>query len=257
MAAVIGVLIWLTPSRDSGSPAPLPTGLSPALAARLNSPNAPASVCQLHDSAMLIVTADCTDCWLYPVDKAHALSSTYTPVLVQSKLRGGGALTPTADAALSSLFAAAERQKFKPRITSAYRSYKDQAWVFQTWVLSELREGVSLQTATERASAYSAQAGHSEHQLGTAVDLNCDECRAFDRSDSRNWKLWDFLAGHAHKYGFVVSYPKGLEALTGYDYEPWHLRYIGVLRATDLYNQGYLNESGACIISHLNRFPLR
>ena len=86
------------------------------------------------------------------------------------------------------------------RINSAFRSYREQARVFRTM--------------KERGRA--ARPGHSEHQLGTAIDLKLPTTAAID-----------WLGEHAFEYGFALSYPPGKQRLTGYRPEPWHMRFVG------------------------------
>jgi len=85
------------------------------------------------------------------------------------------------------------------------------------------------------ASMGSARPGHSEHQLGTVVDLGLagrDWSTGFSNSRATIW-----VEENAHKFGFVVSYPRGKTAITGYVWEPWHIRYVWVALATKLYQQ--------------------
>jgi LAS superfamily LD-carboxypeptidase LdcB len=105
---------------------------------------------------------------------------------------------------------------------SAYRSYSEQAATYAYWV-SVLGE--------EEASRISAKPGHSEHQLGTTVDLTdatvgFDLVESFGTTASGQW-----LMANAHLYGFALSYPACCEATTGYAYEPWHWRFIGPAHA--------------------------
>lgn len=105
------------------------------------------------------------------------------------------------------------------RIRSAYRSYAEQERTFAYWV-SVIGE--------EQARRESAVAGHSEHQLGTTMDFadpynGWELLESFEDSPSGIW-----LAEHAWEYGFALSYPKESEEVTGYIYEPWHHRYIGI-----------------------------
>ena len=234
---------------------PLPTfGVPPEVRAKIdavaNTANAEYLCPEFTDVGPVQVAA-CTDCWYYAVDKLHSLTALYTPPLVRSKLPGGGLIRPEAEAALTTLFAAAQLQGHSPVITSAYRSFTEQVATFDTWVAVEKQRQIPDAVAVERASRYSARAGHSEHQLGTAVDINCAGCSPFDTSDARNIGLWDFLEKHAQEYGFVISYPRGIEGLTGYQYEPWHVGYIGVPLATQLYDTGYVSGNGICLTRFL------
>jgi D-alanyl-D-alanine carboxypeptidase len=127
-----------------------------------------------------------------------------------------------------------------PTVLSSYRSYFDQAVAHNRWVVDD----------PANANEVSALPGHSEHQLGTAVDFGSPEMPSltssttdpfsplFDRTGEGQW-----LAQHAFEYGFSMSSPPGAEVLTGLAYEPWHYRYVGVEMAAYLHASGYyLNE---------------
>ena len=83
------------------------------------------------------------------------------------------------------------------------------------------------------------RAGHSEHQTGLAFDVcehtSPDTCinNGFDNTSQAKW-----ISENCYKYGLIVRYPQGKDAITGYMYESWHLRYVGVDLATKLYNNG-------------------
>ena len=158
------------------------------------------------------------------VDKQHALPSDYvppdlTPVPAAYVAPGYSAtLNATALAALQRMLDAAEGLGYDVRVVSGYRSYADQQYTYNYWV---------QQLGEAEADRVSARPGRSEHQLGTTADLG---------SASFGWDLRDefgstpegqWLEANGPTYGFVVSYPQGKEDITGYAYEPWHLRYIG------------------------------
>jgi len=161
------------------------------------------------------------------VDKIHKLPSTYIPLdLIPSELPGGGKLKREAANLLRKLFEEAERQSIKMKIVSAYRSFEDQEILFNYYVQQEIKSGAITEAdAVKRANNYSAKPGHSEHQLGTTVDINCYECEGLDIS-VENEKVWKFLDEYGPKYGFKISYTK--ENVAGYQYEPWHIRYHGL-----------------------------
>ena len=96
-------------------------------------------------------------------------------------------------------------------LSSTYRSYRYQEWLFQYWV-----DEIGL----ERAERSSARPGTSQHQLGTAIDFG-SITGPFAEHPAGRW-----LAGNAWKFGFSLSYPRGFEEITGYIFEPWHFRYI-------------------------------
>lgn len=183
-------------------------------------------------------TVICQDCKYAPIDKTTALSSTYIPSLVATDLPGGGMLTPETVAALKRMSDDVYSNGMTIYITSAYRSYIQQQSTFNYWVNRELAKGASAEVARQRANIYSAIPGHSEHQLGTTLDVKCIGCDAFSK-DVANTPLYQYLQQHAHEYGFVISYPQGKQHLTGYTYEPWHIRYIGVELASELQARGY------------------
>ncbi len=112
-------------------------------------------------------------------------------------------------------------------LVSGYRSYDDQYAIYNNYV------SMDGQAAADR---YSARPGHSEHQTGLAFDLNELE-ESFEHEPEGIW-----LAENCHKYGFIIRYPKGKEHITGYMFEPWHVRYLGVELATKVYNSGLTLE---------------
>jgi D-alanyl-D-alanine carboxypeptidase len=158
---------------------------------------------------------------------------------------------PEAASALADLFAEARKRGLAPSVTSAYRSYQEQEQTFAEWFQQEFSRAHSLDRAFDSANRYSALPGFSEHQLGTAVDLNCEGCIPFDGQDARNVVLWKFLENEAFRFGFVISYPRNVEALTGYRYEPWHIRYVGTAYATALFAQNYVDGNGVCLSAFL------
>ncbi|MEG0486259.1 MAG: M15 family metallopeptidase, partial [Oscillospiraceae bacterium] len=96
----------------------------------------------------------------------------------------------------------------------------------------------------EAADRYSARPGYSEHQTGLTYDIGEKGkedvwlTEAFGETPAGKW-----VAEHAHEYGFIMRYPKGKEEITGYMYESWHFRYVGVDIATEIYKrQGTLEE---------------
>lgn len=107
--------------------------------------------------------------------------------------------------------------------SSGYRSYSDQNYIYNNYVKID---------GQKNADTYSARAGYSEHQTGLAIDVNTVDS-SFDNTSESNW-----LKDNCYKYGFIIRYPKGKENITGYMYEPWHIRYVGKSLAEKLYNNG-------------------
>jgi len=106
------------------------------------------------------------------------------------------------------------------KIISAYRSYERQKSIFAFWSGRE-----------KDADRFSAEAGHSEHQLGTTLDFGSEDGSSDLREIFGDTPTGKWLAENSWKYGFVMSYPKGKAEITGYIYEPWHFRYIGIEEA--------------------------
>ena len=84
----------------------------------------------------------------------------------------------------------------------------------------------------EKADTYSSRAGYSDHQTGLTIDLNTVNI-SFAGTNESNW-----LKDNCWKYGFIIRYPEGKDSITGYTYEPWHIRYVGKELAKTLYNNG-------------------
>lgn len=152
-------------------------------------------------------------------NKTYALPADYNP-----------GVDGTAYAALMQMFEAAKAEGVGYWIASGFRSYDRQNRIYNNYV---------AQDGKAAADRYSARPGHSEHQTGLAFDLNY-LTQAFGQSREGLW-----LAENCHKYGFIIRYPEGKEHITGYMYEPWHVRYIGVDMATAVY------ESGLCLEEYL------
>jgi D-alanyl-D-alanine carboxypeptidase len=114
---------------------------------------------------------------------------------------------------LQNLSKAAKRAGLNLVFSSAYRSWIYQRDLFQSYVN---KDGVAT------ADRYSARAGHSQHQLGTVIDFGSITPEFADKPEGK------WMATHAGEFGLSMSYPDGLEAVTGYNFEPWHFRYIGV-----------------------------
>lgn len=135
--------------------------------------------------------------------------------------------------ALEQLFAAAKQDGLPLAGVSAYRSRQRQKQVFRYYVR---RDGL------KKALTYSAYPGASEHETGLAVDVSGADgrCAASDCFAGTREARW--LARHAHEYGFIIRYPRGKQAITGYKYEPWHLRYVGRTAAKYIYARGITLE---------------
>ena len=153
------------------------------------------------------------------VNKTYPLPSDYNP-----------GVDSTAWAALCEMFDAASADGISLWVASGFRSYDTQNRLYNNYV---------AQDGKAAADTYSARPGHSEHQTGLAFDLNY-VADYFAYTPAGIW-----VAENSWKYGFVIRYPAGKEAVTGYKYEPWHVRYFGKDVARALY------ESGLCLEEYL------
>lgn len=143
--------------------------------------------------------------------------------------------------AVEDMFAAAQEDGVELVFGSGYRSESLQRQFYESYVA---RDGQA------EADRYSARPGTSEHQTGLAVDittpdLNCHLERCFEGTTQGQW-----VAENAHRYGFIIRYLDGKEDITGFMYEPWHLRYVGEELATELYQSGQTMEEFFDIVAY-------
>ncbi|GGF16214.1 D-alanyl-D-alanine carboxypeptidase [Halobacillus andaensis] len=138
-------------------------------------------------------------------------------------------MQPEAAAALEELFAAANEEGMRLYATSGYRSYETQEQIYESNVAEK---------GQEEADKFSARPGTSEHQTGLAMDVTTAEMEFKLQQSFIDTKEGKWLADHAHEYGFVVRYLEGTSDITGYEYEPWHLRYVGKDLSTDIHESG-------------------
>lgn len=157
------------------------------------------------------------------LDPIYRLPSAYAPGdlvgVGLAGIAGSGSIRRFVITDLRAMDRAARAAGIRLRVVSAYRSFARQQAVFDYWVATS---GYSA------AVRHSARAGHSEHQLGTTLDLSFVGGRdPWDYADFAQTRAGAWLKANSWRYGFVLSYPKGMERLTGYGYEPWHVRYFG------------------------------
>ena len=173
--------------------------------------------------------------WLVVNKHRPLVPADYVPAdLVQPAIRlavSGEAtlLNSTTAAAAEAMFAAAAQDGVAMTLASGYRSYSTQVSTYNGYVAS--RGQADADTA-------SARPGYSEHQTGWSFDIGdgggaCSFQPCFAEQPAAVW-----AKANGHKFGFVVRYPWMFHPITGYYYEPWHLRFIGVEAATDMANRG-------------------
>ncbi len=167
------------------------------------------------------------------VNKKRPLPQNYVPELVNPNVPRTGSptsenmmLSPVASSKLEELFKQASKDGINIRFASGYRSASTQAGLYNSYVTNN---------GQTNADKFSARPGHSEHQTGLAADIVSQTNYCYLEQCWAETKESQWLADNAHKFGFAVRYLQDKQNITGYDYEPWHLRYFGVQLATELY----------------------
>ena len=151
------------------------------------------------------------------VNKSYPLPRSYDP----------GGLTDECESAFYEMQAAAEEEGLDLYISSGFRSYDLQASLYRRYCNED---------GQAAADTYSARPGHSEHQSGLAIDLNTIT------SDFSYTAEGQWVAEHCWEYWFILRYPADKVSVTGYMYEPWHIRYLGKSTASAVYHSGLCLE---------------
>lgn len=175
------------------------------------------------------------------VNKDYSLPSSYVPkelVIPDVSFLGPDEdnkryMRKEAAKALEKMFAAAKKDDKTLYGVSAYRSYARQADIYA----KNVRQRGSA--ATNKVSAIP---GHSEHQTGLAIDISCRELNGALSVRFANTAEGQWVEDNCYHYGFIIRYPKDKEKITGYSYEPWHIRYVGIPVATYMYENGLTLE---------------
>lgn len=150
------------------------------------------------------------------VNKSYGLPKDYNP-----------GVNEEAQAAFDEMRAAAAEEGLNIYISSGFRSYEYQQGLYERYV---------QRSGQAEADRYSARPGHSEHQTGLAFDLNTID-ESFADTEEYVW-----VKAHCAEYGFIIRYPENGEAITGYMYEPWHIRYLGGENAIKVTESGLTLE---------------
>ncbi len=171
------------------------------------------------------------------VNKKRPLTDSFVPDQLVTPnvllMRDNLTLHQEAASALENMFNEASNQNINLALASAYRSYDYQANLYNNYVA---RDG------EEAANRYSAKPGQSEHQTGLAADIVAESQECYIRNCFKDMEEGIWLKENAHYYGFILRYPEGKEEITGYIFEPWHYRYLGVEQATAIYESGLTME---------------
>ena len=189
-----------------------------------------------EDNSTLISNSDALS-YLALVNRNFRLADNFSPGDLRrvnvASINGTHSMRSTAAAAAENLFQAAQDEGGHSLVaTSGYRSFWTQQSTHNHWI--------NVLGATE-ARRVSARPGHSEHQLGLALDITTHALGSLSQQFSSTPEgIW--IRENAHRFGFIIRYPAGREAETGYIYEPWHIRFIGVDAATQMFGSGLILE---------------
>ena len=164
------------------------------------------------------------------VNKYYKLDETYSLNLVEMDMKyskkEGAMLNKEAYDAFKRLSDAAKLEGLSILNQSAYRSYNTQSILYNNYI---------KQDGLEWTDKWSARPGHSEHQTGLALDVLTKDCQTL--GDFEKTKEFKWMKKNAHKYGFILRYPEDGTLKTGYGYEPWHYRYVGLDAAKTIYEE--------------------
>lgn len=138
-------------------------------------------------------------------------------------------LREEAATALEKLFADAQTAGHQLQITTAFRGYNYQ---------KSLYDGYVREQGQAAADTESARPGYSEHQTGLAADIRPADGRCYLEQCFGETPEGEWLAKNAHKYGYIIRYVEGKESITGYSYEPWHVRYVGSELSLEMHTTG-------------------
>lgn len=183
-----------------------------------------------------IIKTDLSKQYLLLVNKYNQLESDYVNdnlVAMETKYSkvSGAMLDKVAYDAFKTLSDKAKENNLSIVNVSAYRSYTTQYTIYNNY---KNTNGLTW------ADSYSARAGHSEHQTGLALDVGTNSTT--DLSGFKGTAEYDWMIDNCYKYGFILRYPEGKEYITGYNYESWHYRYIGVEAATYIHENNITFE---------------
>lgn len=173
-----------------------------------------------------VKTADTNKGNLILINKYYQLDASYTPNDLQAIDDDNHYLTKEAALHFSQMINEASKVGYYYKVNSAYRSYSAQEEIYQEY---------KNNYGDTYAENYAAHPGHSEHQSGLAVDMVAQDLkgRDFEQTEEYTW-----LQEHAHEYGFIMRYTKENQYITGYNYESWHYRYVGVEAAKQIKQEG-------------------
>lgn len=178
-----------------------------------------------EDSIKEVIDITSDDSYTVLVNKFNHLSDSYTPddlvtIAVPTVLENPevNQMREEAANALADMFDTAEENDFFLFARSGFRSYDTQVHLFN---------GYAEEHGEEAANTYSAKPGFSEHQTGLVMDITSESVQFQLTEHFGDTPEGEWVKDNAHHFGFIIRYPEGKEKVTGYVYEPWHLRYLG------------------------------
>lgn len=174
---------------------------------------------------------------LFLANRQYMITKNYVPDTISAKVSGSVRnMRQDAASALEEMFDACKEEAKVSLVTvSGYRSYATQEAIYAR----KLKNTGSA----EKANEYVALPGASEHQLGLAMDVNQKNKNtgltvSFGKTKGGKW-----IVDNAHRFGFILRYQEGWEDITGYKYESWHVRYVGIEAATTMYEDSLPMET--------------
>ncbi len=183
------------------------------------------------------------DPYMILVNRQNKITADFEPMDMTTY--AGYKLNKTCANALRRMINAGKSAGYNYVLYSGYRTYDTQYNKYYNKIASYKNQGYSEEKAIELTDQYYAQPGASEHHTGLAADVciprivNQYGClhENYDQTPEFKW-----FSSHAHEYGFILRYGKTQKSITGYNYEPWHYRYVGVDVASEIYRRGITYE---------------
>ncbi len=185
-----------------------------------------------------------TPWYLLLVNRNHPLPEGWQERLSLTELDNGQSVDSRIYPSLQSMFDAMRADGVYPVVASGFRTAEKQQSLMDEKIASFQSQGYSAARAKEEAEKWVAIPGTSEHQLGSAVDINADGIH------SAGYQVYEWLDKHAHEYGFIHRYPDDKTEITGISNEPWHYRYVGTDAAAEIH------RLGVCLEEYLNAGPV-
>ena len=202
-------------------------------------------------SVQTIAPQNNVDGTLFIVNRTYRISKDYVPETVKAQVKGSlRSMRPDAAAALEEMFAACKEESGVTLVSvSGYRSYNKQSRIYKNKL-----ENVG--GSKEKADEYVARPGASEHQTGFAMDVGQKKSKAGLTASFGKTKGGKWVAENCWRFGFILRYQEGWEDITGYNYEPWHVRYVGkehaqAMHEADVPMETYMADYQEKLLIHL------